>query len=106
MQQGEIRRAGAAVWRELVERQRGGGLSVLESCRREGVNAWSFYRWRLRLRAGGGEVKRAPRTEVVRREPLPADGAFIDLGALPAMSRGWEVYLDVGGGVVLHLARR
>jgi hypothetical protein len=61
------------------------------------------------LRAESGAVKGAvKRTEVIRREPLQAEagGAFIDLGALPAASSPVEVRIDLGGGVMLHLARR
>jgi len=36
-------------WRELIVRQRAGGLSVAEFCRREGVPASSFFSWKRRL---------------------------------------------------------
>jgi putative transposase len=109
MQKGESRRSGAPVWRERVTRQAASGLSVGEFCRRERVSAWSFYRWRLRLRAEDGSAKGAlKRAELVRREPPSQAGAFIDLGALPAMTEGpgWEIRLELGGGVILQLARR
>jgi transposase-like protein len=35
----------------------GSGLSVQAFCRREGINAWTFYGWRSRLRAGIRESK-------------------------------------------------
>jgi hypothetical protein len=108
MQQGGSRRAGAAVWRERVARQGRSELSVQEFCRREGVSAWSFYRWRLRVRAADGAGERAAkRSAVVRAQPVPAQAAFIDLGALSGSpGPGWEIRLDLGGGVVLQLARR
>lgn len=109
MQRNEVRRSGAPVWRERVARQSGSGLSVGEFCRGEGLSVWSFYRWRLRLRAQSGTVKRvAKRREVIRREPVRAevDGAFIDLGALQGASSPVEVRIDLGGGVILQLARR
>lgn len=109
MERSEGRRAGAPVWRERVARQAASGLSVGEFCRRERVNAWSFYRWRLRLRAEGGAVKgEARRTELVRPEAPSQAEAFIDLGALPTMREGcgWEIRLELGGGVILQLARR
>ncbi|MGH8319597.1 MAG: IS66 family insertion sequence element accessory protein TnpA [Steroidobacteraceae bacterium] len=45
-----IRRRGAESWRELVARQASSGMSVQEFCQRDGLNAWTFYGWRSRLR--------------------------------------------------------
>jgi len=39
----------AAVWVERLARQRRGGLSIAEFCRREGISPPSFYSWRKRL---------------------------------------------------------
>ena len=36
-------------WRELIARQRAGGLSVAAFCRREGIGASSFFSWKRRL---------------------------------------------------------
>jgi putative transposase len=79
-------------WRDLVERQGQSGLSVQEFCRREGVKAWSLYRWRSRLRARG-QATTAPATP------------FIDLGALESGHERCEVRIELGGGVVLHVVR-
>ncbi|MGH8228864.1 MAG: IS66 family insertion sequence element accessory protein TnpA [Steroidobacteraceae bacterium] len=107
MRKGGVRRAGASVWRERVEQQAASGLAVGEFCRREGLSVWSFYHWRLRLRAENeGAKPAAKRTALVRRDPMERTGGFIDLGALSSASSGWEVRLDLGGGIVLHLARR
>ena len=38
-------------WRRIIREQRTSGLTVAEYCRRIGVSTWSFYSWRLRLRA-------------------------------------------------------
>jgi hypothetical protein len=38
-------------WRKIILEQRTSGLSVTEFCRRARVSTWSFYSWRLRLRA-------------------------------------------------------
>jgi putative transposase len=107
MRKGEVRRAGASVWRERVERQAASGLAVGEFCRRERVSIWGFYHWRRRLCVGsdGGRPARRP-TALVPRDRGERLGEFIDLGALPPASSGWEVRLDLGGGVVLQLARR
>lgn len=93
-------RRSAQAWGELVRRQKASGLSGQAFCRREGINAWVFYRWRARLRAQGA---RPPESRPVPlREAVP----FIDLGALrSAAAQRWEVRLDLGGGLVLHLVR-
>jgi transposase-like protein len=95
------RRRAAAAWRELLERQAESGLSVDAFCRSEDINRGSFYVWRSRLRREDGAEERRPRSQ--RVEPQRPAG-FIDLGALSSGGR-FEVRLDLGGGVVLHLAR-
>lgn len=93
-------RRDAQAWGELVKQQRASGLSVPAFCRREGINAWTLYGWRSRL--GSGQ----PRRPEGRRAPTKEASSFIDLGALraPATER-WEIRLDLGGGIILHLAR-
>ena len=93
-------RRNAQTWGELVKRQRASGLSVPAFCRREGINAWTLYGWRSRLRSG------QPRRPEGRPAPAKAASSFIDLGALRApTTERWEIRLDLGGGIVLHLAR-
>jgi len=55
-------------WRDLVERQRRGGLSVAEFCRREDISANSFYRWR-RIFADEAEASFV-RVAVVQQRPI------------------------------------
>jgi hypothetical protein len=43
----------AAFWTLALETWRASGLRISEFCRREGLCASSFYRWRRRLTAGG-----------------------------------------------------
>jgi hypothetical protein len=40
-------------WREIVDRQRASGLSMVAFCRRENVRASLFYGWNRRLRLEG-----------------------------------------------------
>ena len=93
-------RRSAQTWGELIEQQKGSGLSVPAFCRREGISAWTLYGWRSRLRSG---QSRRPKSGAV---PAEDPTSFIDLGALraPATER-WEIRLDLGGGIVLHVAR-
>lgn len=42
--------AKADQWRERIAEQESSGLSVNQFCSDRGLTAWSFYRWRKRLR--------------------------------------------------------
>ena len=100
---GRERRSESA-WREIVSRQAESGLSVQAFCEREGIKAASLYGWRARLQRkaqGKNSVPRAPRRP---RQEKPT-GEFIDLGALSSSRSRFEVRLDLGGGVLLHLVR-
>ena len=79
-----------------------------EFCERESISQWSFYQWRSRFRRRECEV--AARVTA-------APGKFIEVSALrPRVEaresagglRGggrFEIKLELGDGVVLHLAR-
>jgi|SRR5579859_2030860 len=94
-------RRGAAVWRQLFSRQSSSGLSVPEFCRREGINAGLFRRWRSTLKGSEPECRVTNRTGRAVEVPAP----FIDLGDLRSCGPRFEVRLDLGGGVVLSIAR-
>jgi putative transposase len=100
---GRERRSESA-WREIVSRQAESGLSVQAFCEREGIKAASLYGWRSRLqqeaqgKSSTGRTPRKPRSE-------KSTGEFIDLGALGSSGTRFEVRLDFGGGVLLHLVR-
>ena len=69
-------------WRDLVDRQRGSGLSVSEFCRREETTENSFYRWR-RAFAEEAESSFVPLTVVELRRievELPC-GATVKIAA-------------------------
>lgn len=91
------RRWGAAVWRDLVARFSASGLSVTAFCAREKISPQSLYRWRAKL-----AVSALP-------APVPVanvtDG-FLDLGSVTSPSQARvELRLDLGGGVILQIAR-
>lgn len=86
--------------RALLSRFEGSGLGITAYCRRERIRAASFYRWQ---REAVGAVDRA----------AAADGegtsAFVDLGALSmqaSTTARFDLMLDLGDGLVLHLVRR
>jgi hypothetical protein len=96
---GTGRRRSRSEWRSLLAKFGGSGLSVETFCRREAISAASFYRWRSQL----GEA--VDRGEVVGHGRAPG---FVDLGALSSASsprRRLDLKLDLGDGLVLHLAR-
>lgn len=97
------RRLGVAAWRGLVGDQARSGLPVAQFCAREGVSAASFYQWRSRLGRGEQDVPSgAESAATMKREGSPT--AFVDLGTLGGGGR-FELRLELGGGLVLQLAR-
>lgn len=110
MEQIKRRRLGADAWRAILERFSRSELTVQAFCQQEVVSVASFYLWRSKL-AGSQERSRPGRA--VTRQPK-AD--FLDLGTLdththeacpPAQiaSSRFELRLDLGGGLQLHLVR-
>ena len=98
--QGKWAQRGRNEWRSLLARFDNGGLGVAAFCRREGISAASFYRWRSLL------SDTVDRGDVVVHGAMPA---FVDLGALnsqPTPSARFDLKLDLGDGLVLHLVRR
>jgi putative transposase len=98
---GRERRSESA-WRESVGRQAESGLTVQAFCEREGIKSASLYGWRSRLRDDVQNIS-APRWPARAQRPEKAVGDFIDLGALSSGRARFEVRLDLGGGVLLHL---
>lgn len=92
----------ATRWRELLALQARSGLSVSAFCAREGVSAASFYQWRSRL--GASDRKSIALPAVVPTSPAGTSSAFVDLGTLGSGGR-FELRLELGGGLVLQLAR-
>lgn len=96
--QGKRARRSRDEWRFLLIRFGNDGLGVAAFCRREGISAASFYRWRSVLRSTvdcGDEVVH------------DSESGFVDLGALKSHSPGsrLDLKLDLGDGLVLHLVR-
>jgi len=84
-------------WQGLLAKLAGSGLGVSAFCRREGISEASVYRWRGVL---GNTGAASPAT------PASKTPAFVDLGTLHSgVGRRFEVQLDLGEGLVLHLVR-
>jgi transposase-like protein len=101
----------AALWRERVARHTASGKTIANFCREEGIGKSTLSNWRRRLGvAGAGALATATGT------------AFLDLGPVKAVTplappasrtsaagdappAGLELRLELGHGVVLHIAR-
>ncbi len=99
---GRQRRSESA-WRELMERHAQSGLAVSEFCKLEGIKSASLYGWRSRLREGlQGKPSAGPMPKgTISTESPPA--GFIDLGSLGSGVSRFEIRLELGHGVALHL---
>ena len=95
-------------WREVLQRFAEGGETISGFCRREGLCANSFRRWRARLAA----TSESASASVAASKAARTD--FVDLGTLgatqvePATVAGnhrLELKLDLGGGMMLVLVR-
>jgi hypothetical protein len=94
------RRLSAEDWGAVLRRFKASGRSARVFCERQGLGLVSFYAWRRRLRAQGAQVRRS------RKPSAPeAAGGFVELGALASKGSRFEVRVDLGEGVVLHLVR-
>lgn len=105
-----------AAWRNRLARFAANKLTVEAFCRREAVPVGTFYGWRARLRARDAEAGAVPRTALAL-SPSP----FLDLGPVDGLASraaspgrdhalhhahtSLDIRLDLGGGVVLHIAR-
>jgi len=100
MSKQRYRRLSAEQWRRLVDEQQQSGLSQRAFCETHGLTVSTFNNWKRRLTMtppeGGSEVD-------VVFTPLPEVALC---GSVDETDRGWDVELDLGGGVCLRLRRR
>lgn len=80
-------------WRRLLEELEASGLDRKTFCQRKGLRMESLRRAQHRLAR-----RAAPLTPFVELMPPERPTS--------AVSRDWDVELELGGGVVLRLARR
>lgn len=98
-EKGKVARRSEHEWRSLLLRFQMSGLGVAAFCRREAVSSASFYRWRGLLR------ERHEDAEAIRND---RGAAFVDLGELnsnPSPRPRFELKLDLGEGLFLHVVR-
>ena len=94
-------RRGTTGWLKVFSRHSSSGLSVPEFCRREGINSSLFRRWRSTLK----DLQTEARVTVPPEPAVEMSAPFIDLGDLRSGGPRFEVRLDLGGGMVLSVAR-
>lgn len=92
-------RRSEAMWREILARHANSGMWGQEFCRVEGIHPTVFRRWRSRLK-GKGKIGKAK-----SRSAAKAVTPFIDIGAVTASRSALEVRLELGGGIILSIAR-
>jgi hypothetical protein len=98
-----------AAWRNRLQRHAQSDRSIAAFCRDEAVSTASFYIWRAKLAAATGHATN-----------LAQPAAFIDLGTIKdtvsvtsiahppasAPTAVIDVRIDLGGDIVLTIARR
>lgn len=95
MSRSTYRRRSAGQWQELIAEQADSGLSQRAFCKHKRLSLSTFSLWKRRL--AGSEPKQSGESQ----DPSP----WIDLGNLGSGESGWEIELDLGGGVCLRLRR-
>ena len=94
------RRYRAGGWRKILRRFEDSGLTAQAFCANERISTRSLRRWQLRLGTDSGEA-----FPVKAARPASKPDGFIDLGDLPSIGSRFEVRLELGGGVILSIAR-
>lgn len=105
-------RRNAAQWREIVERQRSSGQSVVAFCQAEGLALSTFTRWQRILR---NSALTSPKARQAMQPQSAATPLFAPLTpapmpeapskSAPSLPGAWRVELDLGAGIRLILAR-
>lgn len=100
----------ALLWRERLARHAASGKTIAQFCREEGVGKSTMSYWRRRLGVAGGRspAVRAPFLDAGPVATASSGQAYASLrgdSANEAPTR-IELRLELGDGVVLHIARR
>ncbi|MFS2004585.1 IS66 family insertion sequence element accessory protein TnpA [Duganella sp. CT11-25] len=117
MNKQEFQTSKEASWRNQLARHAASGKSIAAFCRDEAISQANFHVWCTKLANatnGGAAVPPTPASTfidlgavssaIVRRapEPSPAPGPI----HAPPATPGLDIRIDLGGGVVLTIARR
>lgn len=100
-QQTSYRQPSRQKWQQLIEQQATSGQSQASFCASHGLAKSTFPYWKRRLKQGAS----------AEDSQSPLDSLFMPLlesaaeGTAHTDSGGWEVELDLGGGLCLRLRR-
>jgi hypothetical protein len=103
-----------SIWRERLARQTASGKTIAVFCREEGIGQSTLSYWRRRLcvvDAAPGQKRAVVAARFLDVGPVRGDKG-LQYSALPAdhaselSSASIDVRLELGHGVVLHIARR
>ena len=90
------RRRSREEWETVFAQFAASGLGIEPFCAREGLNESTFRRWRSLL----GEPSQSPAAPATERT------GFVDAGTHKLAGTGrFELRLDLGDGMILHLSR-
>lgn len=90
------RRRSREEWETVFSQFAASGLGIEPFCIREGLSESTFRRWRSLL----GEASTQPVAPAMERT------GFVDAGTLKLAGTGrFELRLDLGDGMILHLSR-
>jgi len=103
-------------WRELIDRQRASGQTVVEFCTKAGVSTASFYTWRRKLNTEATTAgrKTQPDRQRKKKEPPAQMASLVPvqvLGGPSASDAAMEVHLPravmlrIGSGCDEHTIR-
>ena len=81
---------GEAEWRALMAEYEHWDGTQVAFCRARGISRKTFHAWRRRF-------------GLAHRPKSAGSGRFVEIA--PASAPGWDVELELGGGVVLRLRR-
>ena len=98
-----IRRS-AANWQQLVDQQKGSGLSATAFCKQNDLPYASFIQWRRRLRHSEPSCASMPRSEIGFIELTSPLGQSEPIDRSESPER-WLIELDLGAGVQLRIGQ-
>lgn len=98
------KRHSAEQWQAWIEEQASSGLSQHAFCDQKGLAKSSFRLWKHRLGLTPSSAA-SPSQSAAEVSPLFAPLSMPTTDETDDQARGWEIELDLGGGVCLRFRR-
>lgn len=93
----------AEQWQAWIDEQSRSGQSQQVFCEQKGLSKSSFQHWKRRLASGTSVT--SPSSATATASPLFAPVSMPATDETDDQTRGWEIELDLGGGVCLRFRR-